>query len=96
MKTTSKLLIGIALAGTLFASCEGSYYVADEPVEPVYTRPAAPYAGAVWVSGDWVWRGGRYVYTQGYWTRPRGKRVWVSGSWIHNGRGYHWHRGHWR
>lgn len=96
MKTTSKILVGVALAaGSLFASCEGSYYVTERPADVVYTRPVAPYAGAVWVEGDWVWQGGRYVHTNGYWTRPRGNRVWVSGSWNRGPRGYTWRRGHW-
>lgn len=96
MKTTSSILIGLALAGSLLTSCAGSYYVTERPAEPVYTRPAAPYEGAVWVSGEWGWRNGRYVYTNGYWTRPRHNRVWVSGSWETGARGYYWRRGHWR
>lgn len=96
MKTSSKLLIGIALVGSMLTACEGSYYVAEQPAEPVYDRPVAPYAGAIWVSGDWVWSGNRYVYTNGYWARPRGARVWVGGSWEHGAGGYRWHRGHWR
>lgn len=96
MKTTSKLLIGLALAGSLFAGCAGTYYVAERPVEPVYERPVAPYAGAVWVSGEWGWRGGRYVYTNGYWARPRGTRVYISGGWERRPGGYYWRRGHWQ
>ncbi|MDB5009050.1 MAG: hypothetical protein JWP45_3443 [Mucilaginibacter sp.] len=97
MKTLSKLGLMFALAGSLFlSSCAGSYYVYDQPVEPVYERPVAPYAGAVWIDGDWVWSGGRYVYTRGYWARPRAGRAWVHGGWNHGPRGYAWHRGHWR
>jgi len=96
MKTANKLLIGLALMGGLLTACSGDYYVADQPAEPVYTRPVAPYDGAVWVSGDWTWSGGRYVYRNGYWTRPRNGRAWVGGSWERSNRGYHWRRGHWR
>ena len=97
MKTISRFGIMLAMAGSLFmASCEGSYYVTDQPAEPTYVRPAAPYSGAVWIDGDWVWRGGRYVYVQGRWARPRAGRVWVRGGWYHGARGYAWHRGHWR
>lgn len=97
MKTISKLWIMLAMAGSLFmTSCAGSYYVTDQPAEPVYVRPASPYAGAIWIDGDWVWRGGRYVYTQGHWARPRPGHVWVRGGWYHGPRGYAWHRGHWR
>ncbi|ASU34719.1 hypothetical protein [Mucilaginibacter xinganensis] len=97
MKTISKLGMVAALAGSLFlASCAGSYYVAEQPVEPVYVRPVSPYAGAVWVDGDWGYSGGRYVYRRGYWARPRAGRAYVSGGWVHSNRGYAWRRGHWR
>jgi len=97
MKTISKFGIMLAMAGSLFmTSCAGSYYVTDQPVEPVYARPVRPYVNAVWIDGDWAWRGGRYVYVQGYWARPRAGRAWVRGGWYHTPRGYTWHRGHWR
>lgn len=97
MKTIAKLAFMLMLGGFLFmSSCTGSYYVTDRPVEPVYERPAAPYDGAVWIGGNWVWRGGSYTYVHGHWARPRPGRVWVRGTWEHSRRGYHWHRGHWR
>jgi hypothetical protein len=97
MKTISKLGIMLTLAGSLFmTSCAGSYYVSDQPVEPVYDRPVAPYEGAVWIGGEWGWSGGRYVYTRGYWAHPRAGRAYVTGGWYHTARGYRWHRGHWR
>ena len=97
MKTISKLGMMLALAGSLFlASCAGSYYVYERPVEPVYARPMAPYPGAIWIEGDWVWQGGRYVYFRGHWDRPRVGRVWMRGAWERGPRGYTWHRGYWR
>jgi hypothetical protein len=97
MKTISKIWMLLALSGSLFlSSCAGSYYVADQPVEPVYVRPVAPYPGAVWVDGDWVRRGGRYTYVNGYWARPHRGRVYTHGGWVHTNRGYAWHHGYWR
>jgi len=97
MNAISKLGIMAAFAGSLsLASCSGEYYVADQPVEPVYERPVAPYAGAVWIDGDWGYSGGRYVYNRGYWSRPRAGRTYVRGTWTHTNRGYTWHRGGWR
>lgn len=96
MKTLAKIGIVVALAGTVLTSCTGSYYVTARPNEPYYERPATPYAGAVWIDGDWVWRGGRYTYRQGHWERPRAGRVWVRGNWESGRRGYVWHKGHWR
>ena len=98
MKTLSKIGLMLVLAGSLFlSSCAGSYYVTERPVEPVYERPVVPYQGAVWVEGEWVWNGGRYIYTRGYWARPRVGRVYAHGYWEPRPRGgYRWHRGYWR
>ncbi len=97
MKTISKFGIVAAMAGSLFlASCASEGYVVEQPVEPVYTRPAPPYAGAYWVPGEWAWSGGRYTYINGYYARPRRGHVYVQGYWQPVRRGYAWHRGHWR
>ena len=97
MKTLSKLGIMLALTGSLFlSSCAGEYYVADQPEEPVYDRPATPYDGAIWIDGDWTWNGDSYVYSRGHWDRPREGHTYVRGSWAHSPRGYSWHRGHWQ
>lgn len=97
MKTLIKLGLLITLTASLFlSSCAGSYYVADQPVEPVYERPVAPYDGAVWIDGEWGWYGGRYAYTRGHWERPRPGRAYSRGSWEHSNRGYRWHKGSWR
>jgi len=96
MKTLLKFGLLLAMAGSLFlTSCSGEYYVTDQPVEPVYDRPAAPYDGAIWIDGEWGWDGGRYNYVNGHWDRPRAGHTYVRGSWNHTGRGYSWHRGHW-
>lgn len=85
------------MAGSLFlASCASEGYVVEQPVEPVYTRPVAPYANAYWVPGEWYYSGNRYVYRNGYYTRGRANRVYVQGNWVRGQRGYVWHRGHWR
>lgn len=94
-----KLLVIISLvAGTVvFNGCGPSRYtVAEQPAIPAYERPVSPGVGYVWVDGDWRWHGGRYVYGNGYWARPRGHRAWVGGTWVHTGKGYYWRRGYWR
>ncbi len=86
----------LVLAASMFATaCEGSYYVADQPVEPVYERGAAPYDGAIWIDGEWGYTGGNYVYTRGHWDHPRPGHTYVRGNWEHTSRGHRWHRGHW-
>lgn len=97
MKAISKLGLIAALASALFlSSCEGEYYVADQPADVVYDPGPAPYSGAVWIEGDWVYSGGHYVHNRGHWARARANRSYVKGSWTHNARGYSWHRGHWQ
>jgi hypothetical protein len=97
MKTISKLGLLIALTGSLlFSSCAGSYYVTDQPVEPVYEQGAPPYDGAVWIGGEWAWSNGNYVYTHGHWDHPQQGRTYVRGNWEHTKHGYKWHNGHWK
>ena len=96
MKTIAKVGILLVLTGSMLTSCAGDYYVASQPVEPYYVRPASPYDGAVWIDGEWVWTGNRYNYIGGHWARPRTGRTWVRGTWIHGNGGYAWHRGYWR
>ena len=95
-----KLLFLLSLAAGIatFSGCGPTRYtVSTQPAVPYYARPAAPGAGYVWIDGDWYWRGGRYVYRNGYWAHPRGRhRVWVGGVWVHSGRGYYWRHGYWR
>jgi len=92
-----KQLIILAMAGCLVgaAGCAGGY-VATQPAEVVYTRPAAPGPDYIWIDGDWGWSGGAYVWHEGHWGRPRGGRTWQRGSWQSGPRGYRWNRGHWR
>lgn len=94
-----KKLVIICFALTMALAemgCSSGAYVAAQPDEVVYTRPASPGNGYVWVDGDWYYSGGAYTRRSGYWTRPRTGRTWVAGSWQHNNRGYHWQRGRWR
>jgi hypothetical protein len=56
-----------------------------------------PFAGAVWIGPEWRWRGGRYHYVPGYWSRPRRHHsMWVPGHWKYGRHGYRWMPGHWR
>jgi hypothetical protein len=86
----------MGVSATLFAGCvtRGRIFIRERPVEPVYSRPAAPYPGAVWIPGEWEWRGGRYVYINGYYVHG-GNRVWIPGHWREVPGGYVWDKGHW-
>ena len=96
-----KKLIVISAVGLSLMSASGCRTRAvvttrPEPPAAVVVRPAAPHANYVWIDGEWVWRGGRYTYVNGYWAPPRSGHVWVSGHWVQRGRGWTWEKGHWR
>lgn len=57
MKIIKSALLACTLA-IMLASCGGSYYVAERPAPYVYNRPAPPYAGAIWIEPEYIWRGG--------------------------------------
>ncbi|MEP7278920.1 MAG: hypothetical protein ABI813_09780 [Bacteroidota bacterium] len=91
------MLIAVLLAGaSLFSSCGPSHMVVSRPGDIIYTRPASPGEGYIWMDGDWIWTGGRYSWREGRWARPRLGRVWYRGNWQHTAHGYRWNRGHWR
>lgn len=97
MKKLIKSGLLVALCGSLFLSaCAGSYYVSEQPVEPVYEHPAPPYQGAIWIDGEWAYSGGRYVYANGHWDKPREGHAYIRGNWEHASHGYRWHGGHWK
>ncbi len=86
----------IAFAGMVsFASCAPVYVVRERPREVVYVRPAPPSREHIWISGDWIWAGGRYEWREGHWDRPRQGRIWREGHWQNTNRGYRWIPGHW-
>ncbi|WP_295649212.1 hypothetical protein [uncultured Mucilaginibacter sp.] len=97
MKTIAKFGLLILLAGSLFTSCtvQGGFVVRERPVEPVYERPVAPYGDAIWIGGEWEWRGGNYVYIRGHYEHRREGHEWIPGHWNNTPRGYSWERGHW-
>ena len=97
MKAINKIGILLALAGGLLLSaCESSRYVAAQPAAVVYTRPAAPYTGAIWVEGNWIRRHGKWIQQPGYWIKPRPGRTWVQGRWYKYPKGNRWQKGYWK
>ena len=93
-KYTFPFLIVISLASLV--SCAPAYVVRERPREVVYVRPAPPTREHVWVSGDWVWTGGRYQWHEGHWERPRRGARWADGHWQDTPRGSKWVPGHWQ
>ena len=91
--------IAIALfSAVTFISCAPAPYavVTTRPAAPVIVQPVSPYPGAVWIPGEYRWRGNRYVYINPHYARPRHGRVWISGGWVATRGGYVWRSGYWR
>ncbi|MEP6747991.1 MAG: hypothetical protein ABJB86_09715 [Bacteroidota bacterium] len=79
-----------------FVSCAPAYVVRERPREVVYQRPPPPSREHIWISGDWVWAGGRYAWREGHWDRPRHGARWEDGHWQDTPRGSRWIPGHWQ
>lgn len=72
------------------------YVKTAPPVAKVELKSAAPYANAIWISGRWAWRSGKYVWLGGHWVKPRNGSVWIPGHWVKKRRGWKWIDGHWK
>jgi hypothetical protein len=94
LKFTTFLLLGMAVS---FAS-PAQFVIKVRPAAPIVrVRPVCPGPRHIWVSGEYVWRGGRYDYIDGYWAIPPAHRNhWVEGRWKHRRTGWVWIPGHWR
>lgn len=84
-----------SVLAVVLVSCEGTYVVRERPAAVHYNRPPAPGRDYVWISGDWVWSGGRYSWREGHWERTRESRRWVDGYWQQTRSGWKWRPGHW-
>jgi len=80
------------------------YPDAVPPPVVVFTAPPAsqyevvgvpPVSGYFWISGVWVWEGGRHVWHPGYWSAPRPGYTWVPHRWHREGREWRMNGGHW-
>ena len=91
-------IIGSFLLAALLSSSSSSaqnIYVKIRPVAPVIIRPAAPRPTTIWIEPEWVWRGGKYVYVNGYWAEPRLGYRYMPGYWQRTRRGDIWVIGRW-
>lgn len=93
-------LAGIVLAGAmLLGTANGAVVVRIAPPPPVRTGVIgiAPSRNHVWVNGFHEWRGGRYVWHEGYWVaRPHAGAEWVDAHWAERRGGWVFVKGHWR
>ncbi|HVW11359.1 MAG TPA: YXWGXW repeat-containing protein [Bryobacteraceae bacterium] len=75
-----KLLMVAALAaGTMFGQVSlGISIGAPPPPRVLRVHPRQPGPDFIWVDGYWYAEGGRWVWHQGYWTRP----PYAGATWI--------------
>ncbi len=96
-KSLLRLIVLFVIAISTSFVANAQFTVTIRPTAPVIVRPFAPSARHLWVDGEWMWRGGRYQYVNGYWTMPpRYNTVWIPGHWKNSRRGWIWKQGHWR
>ena len=91
-----KIIILFAIALSFNAAADAQFVVKIRPGAPVIrVRPAVPSPRHVWVAGEYVYRGGNYVYSEGYWAEPpHPGYIWVEGHWKDTRRGWKWVPGH--
>jgi hypothetical protein len=67
------------------------------PVIPVYTQPACPVDGYLWVPGYWAYADDNgYYWVPGYWAAPPTVGfLWTPGYWGYVGGIYSWNAGYW-
>ncbi len=85
----------LVLVFFLCSCLPGQAIISTRPDTPISARPPRPYPYYVWVDGDWIWTGARYMYKPGYWTAPQPHSVYTAGSWERRGNGWHWKKGRW-
>ena len=79
----------------LTASAEVGIYVDVAPPAARYEVVPAARPGYVWQPGFYDWRGGRHVWTKGYWVREKRGSYWHPSRWEQDNGRYHFVKGSW-
>ena len=89
----------IASSSKLFAQVSVNLSVnIAPPALPVYTQPACPADGYLWVPGYWAYdnNNGDYYWVPGVWVSPPHRHyLWTPGYWAYDGGNYAFHAGYW-
>ncbi len=98
MKMKKYFLPIIAAVALSFGAVGCVAVVRPAPPAPRYeVTGVAPFPGAVWIQGHWVYRYGAWRWMRGHWARrPWGGAVWIKGYWRETPNGWRWIPGHWR
>jgi len=68
-------------------SAEVVYANMPPPAPQVEVVGVAPAPGYFWISGVWLWQGGRHVWHPGHWEAHRPGYQWTPHQWTPDGRG---------
>ncbi len=98
-------LFAVPSVGCVVHGSGGAYVETSAPVavvevdsEPPPPRPAAYVEvrpGFIWIDGRWDWRGGQWIWVDGYYERERAGYVYAPGRWERRGRRHVWVDGRW-
>jgi len=67
------------------------------PPARVEIVPDPPREGAVWIDGEWTWRGQRWAWKRGRWVMPPPDAAFAPWTSVRNGDGtLYWAEGQWR
>jgi hypothetical protein len=98
-KNFGKITMLLALFMAIAVAGSSQIVVKIRPSAPPpargFHRPPPPSRGHVWVEGEWVVQGGRYVQRPGYWMAPRRGYRWQAGQWVARRGGWVWIPGRW-
>jgi len=97
-KYLSKIITLFLLSLLVSFIADAQFVIKVRPVAPVVrVHPLCPSPRHVWVNGEYIWRGDRYEYIEGYWgLPPEHRNHWIDGRWRHRRGGWIWIPGHWR
>jgi len=103
----SAIILIALLSGCVVGPEPGGYVYSDSAPAPIITDVAppapqyeevgiAPAPGYFWISGVWIWEGGRHVWHPGHWSAPRDGYTWVPHQWHRAGNQWRMDGGHWQ
>ena len=103
-----KTLLGLGFVAALAGGCmvhgSGGAYVSGPSVAvvEVESEPPPPRVvhydtrpGFIYIDGRWDWRGGQWVWADGYYERERVGYIYAPGRWERRGRRHVWVEGRW-
>jgi hypothetical protein len=90
------LALMLASAASMAFVTVGLSITVAPPALPIYTQPAVPGPGYLWVPGYWAWSDDGYYWVPGTWVLPpQAGFLWTPGYWGWVNGAYMWNAGYW-